>query len=116
MSTKFSPTAVWRMRASPGPGLANLNFLPDQNFGPAGFVKADGVRHGITPQGGMTKTERSRRSHPGRVTAILQYARKGRGGTPSERHPGLVWSPSLPDEPILGMDTGNHHTDTGVLW
>ncbi len=50
MSTKFSPTAVWRMRASPGPGLAELDFLPDQNFGTAGFVKADGVRHGVTPE------------------------------------------------------------------
>jgi hypothetical protein len=33
-----------------GPGLAELNFLPDQNFGSTGFMKADGVRHGITPQ------------------------------------------------------------------
>ena len=49
MSTKFSPTAVWRMRASPGPGLPTCDLLPDQNFGTAGFVKADGVRHGIAP-------------------------------------------------------------------
>jgi hypothetical protein len=37
----------------PRPGLANLDFLPDQNFGTAGLMKADGVRHGITPQKGM---------------------------------------------------------------
>ena len=49
MSTKFSPTAVWRMRASPGPGLPTCDFLPDQNFGTAGFVKANGVRHGMAP-------------------------------------------------------------------
>ena len=30
-------------------GLAQLDFLPDQNFRPAGFVKANGVRHGIIP-------------------------------------------------------------------
>jgi hypothetical protein len=30
-----------------GPGLADLDLFPDQNFGTAGFVKADGVRHGI---------------------------------------------------------------------
>ena len=47
MSTKFKPTAVWRIRASPGPGLADRDLLPDQNFGTAGFVKADGVRHGV---------------------------------------------------------------------
>ena len=34
----------------PGPGLAKLDFLPDQNFGTAGFMKADGVRHGVTPE------------------------------------------------------------------
>jgi hypothetical protein len=31
----------------PWPGLADLDLFPDQNFGTAGFVKADGVRHGM---------------------------------------------------------------------
>ena len=31
----------------PRPGLADLDLFPDQNFGAAGFVKADGVRHGM---------------------------------------------------------------------
>src|ERR1700721_85494 len=31
-------------------GFAQFNFLPDQNFWPAGFMKADGVRHGIVPR------------------------------------------------------------------
>jgi hypothetical protein len=30
-------------------GLSERDFLPDQNFGTAGFVKANGVRHGIAP-------------------------------------------------------------------
>ena len=30
-------------------GLSDRDFLPDQNFGTAGFVKANGVRHGIAP-------------------------------------------------------------------
>ena len=34
-------------------GLADLDFLPDQNFGTAGLVKTDGVRHGMLPSGGM---------------------------------------------------------------
>src|SRR4030088_3023771 len=33
----------------PWPGLAEFDFLPDQNFGAAGPVKANRVRHGITP-------------------------------------------------------------------
>ena len=33
----------------PSAGLADLDFLPDKNLGPAGFVDADGVRHGTTP-------------------------------------------------------------------
>ncbi len=53
MSTKFSPTAVWRMRASPGPGLPTCDLFPDQNFGTAGFVKTDGMRHGVLPSGEM---------------------------------------------------------------
>ena len=32
-----------------GTGLAELDLLPDQNFGAAGFVEADGMRHGFTP-------------------------------------------------------------------
>ena len=32
-----------------GAGLAEIDLLPDQNFGAAGFVKADGMRHGFTP-------------------------------------------------------------------
>ena len=30
-------------------GLAQIEFFPNQNFGAAGFMKADGVRHGTTP-------------------------------------------------------------------
>jgi hypothetical protein len=30
-------------------GLADLHFLPDQNFGTAGLVKANGMRHGRAP-------------------------------------------------------------------
>jgi hypothetical protein len=36
-------------------GLADIDFLPDQDFGAAGFVKTDGMRHGITPSPLMTK-------------------------------------------------------------
>jgi hypothetical protein len=31
----------------PWPRLADLDLFPDQNFGTAGFVKTDGVRHGM---------------------------------------------------------------------
>ena len=31
-------------------GLAQFDFLPDQNFRPAGFMKANGMRHGVIPR------------------------------------------------------------------
>ena len=50
----------------PRPGLANLDFLPGHNFGTAGFMKADGVRHGISPQSGDDDRQGSRWRRPGR--------------------------------------------------
>jgi hypothetical protein len=39
-------------------GVAQFDFLPDQNFWPAGFMKADGVRHGIIPRVSWRKAKK----------------------------------------------------------
>jgi hypothetical protein len=36
-----------------GAGFADLDLFPGQNLGAAGFVKADGVRHGNSPSDTM---------------------------------------------------------------
>ena len=43
---KFRPTAWWRMRISPGPGLADLDVDDLQFLGTAVAVDADGFAHG----------------------------------------------------------------------
>ena len=43
MSVKLRPIAVWRTRASPGPGDADLDLLVTQFFGAAGLVHANSV-------------------------------------------------------------------------
>ena len=41
--------AVWRTRASPGPGAPTATSSQREHFGPAGGVDADRVRHGVIP-------------------------------------------------------------------
>ena len=54
MSTKFSPTAVWRLARA---GLAEGYLLPEQNVGTAGLVKTDGMGHGVAPSGEVNDRE-----------------------------------------------------------
>src|SRR6185369_15342478 len=70
----------------PGPGPADFDFLRDQNFGPAGFIKADGMRHGISPQSGMTRVRRA----AARATICAEWAARNT----LRRHPDRL------DEPI----------------
>src|SRR6202023_2891477 len=68
-----------------GTGLAKVDFLPDQNFGPTGFVKADGVRHGFTPRAEMTGAKTLRRNRSARRLSRICAAEAPRN--PSRRHP-----------------------------
>ena len=49
---------MWRTRASPGPGRADLDLFPAQDFGTAGGVDANGVRHRCSP-GAMRRADQA---------------------------------------------------------
>ena len=70
----------------PGTGLADAYFLPDEDIGSAGAVKADGVRHGTTSSGQVTKGIKAARR-----LECLQYVPNWRQGTPS----GAIWLPRM---------------------
>src|SRR6185437_8313609 len=46
-----------------GTRLGETDLFPDQNFGPASPVKADGMRHGVTPSIEMINKEDRPRPH-----------------------------------------------------
>jgi hypothetical protein len=80
-------------------GFSDLDFLPDQNFGPAGFVEADGVGHGITPHL-MAKNGNRQPWLPGRWP-WLHHATSWRQAAASARHPVALTVP-WSDKPRIG--------------
>ena len=43
---KFKPTAVWRNRTSPGPGIGHVDGFPTQDLGAALLMNTNGIGHG----------------------------------------------------------------------
>src|SRR3954454_15119725 len=76
MSTKFSPTAVWRMRASPGPGLPSVTSSQTRTSGPPVLWKRMAC-----VMGWLLRSEMKRKGFDGSDldddVAVLDVDRKG---------------------------------------
>ena len=110
---KFTPMARWRTRASPGPGLADVDVLEPEHLGPAGLVEADCAWHppALTRSRAhrMRPSAASPRERVGGQAGVKSDAEIGRSMSPARSYATSAAAAALPTTPSAPNRHGATH-------